>query len=134
MSRQQEILEADREQILVQLQALREAVQVEVDTDPDEGDPDLHEREKNMSLIAALRSELASVESALRAIALGTYGICERCGVTIPPERLEVRPEATFCVRCQAEVERLIRRGLMPAIRVKQETLGTPRDTYRDGQ
>jgi RNA polymerase-binding protein DksA len=128
MSRQ-EILEADREQILVQLRALREAVQIEVDTDPDEGDPDLHEREKNMSLIAALQSELASVESALRAIKRGTYGICERCGMAIPPERLEVRPEATFCVRCQAEVERQIRRGLMPATRLRRETLEALEDT-----
>jgi len=127
MSRQ-EALEADRAQILAQLQALHEAVQIEVDTDPDEGDPDLHEREKNLSLIGALRNELASVERALRAIERGTYGICERCGVTIPPERLDVRPEAIYCVKCQAEVEGLIRRGLMPAARVRRETLGTLQD------
>ena len=111
MSRQ-EILEADRQQLLAQLQALREAVQIEIDTDPEEADPDLYEREKNFSLIAALNSELASVESALQALKLGTYGICERCGEAIPPERLEVRPEATLCVPCQTLVEAMLRRGI----------------------
>lgn len=110
---QRKRLEAERQRILAELQGLREAVRVEVDTDPDEGDPDLHEREKNLSLIAALESELASVETALRAMQRGSYGICERCGEPIPPERLEVRPEATLCVKCQAEVERLARRGIV---------------------
>lgn len=108
-----EVLEAEREQLLAQLSSLREAVQVEVDADPEEGDPDLHEREKNLVLISALEQELASTEYALRALNKGTYGICDRCGETIPPERLEVRPEAIYCVKCQAEVERLIRRGLL---------------------
>ena len=113
---QLEILEAERQTVLTQLRALREAVQIEVDTDPDEGDPDLHEREKNLSLIAALKRELDSVESALRAVRRGTYGICERCGEAIPPERLEVRPKATFCVKCQSEIDRLARRGIMRPI------------------
>jgi RNA polymerase-binding protein DksA len=120
---QQEILEAERDQILAQLRALREAVQVEVDTDPDEGDPDLHEREKNLSLIGALKKELASVDAALSAIERGTYGTCERCGLAIPPERLEVRPEATLCVSCQSEVERLIRRGFMPPTPLRKDVL-----------
>jgi DnaK suppressor protein len=108
-------LESEKELLLKQLRGLREAVQAEVDTDPDEGDPDLTEREKNLMLIAALEKELLSTESAIRALLKGTYGICERCGEPIPAERLEVRPEATHCVKCQAEVERLIRRGLMRA-------------------
>jgi RNA polymerase-binding transcription factor DksA len=95
------------------LQGLREAVQVEVDTDPEEGDPEVYQREKNLTLIAALEGEMLSIESALRAIKRGTYGICERCGEPIPSERLEVRPEATLCVKCQADVERLLRRGIM---------------------
>jgi len=108
-----EMLEAERQQVLARLQGLREAVQIEVDTDPEEGDPEVHEREKNLALIAALEGEMLSIESALRAIKRGTYGICERCGEPIRPERLEVRPEATLCVKCQADVERLLRRGIM---------------------
>jgi len=106
------VLETERQRILAELEHLREALRVEVDTDLEEGDPDLHEREKNLALVAALERELASIESALRAVNRGTYGICERCGQPIPLERLEVRPDATLCVQCQAEVERLARRGV----------------------
>jgi RNA polymerase-binding protein DksA len=113
VSRQQQ-LEAEREELVSRLRFLREAVQIEVDTDPEEGDPELYEREKNLALIAALSRELSSIDDALRAIRHGTYGVCERCGEAIPPERLEVRPEATLCVRCQAHVERLLRRGIVP--------------------
>jgi DnaK suppressor protein len=122
---QLEILEAEQQTVLAQLRALREAVQIEVDTDPDEGDPDLHEREKNLSLIAALERELNSVENALRAVRRGTYGVCERCGEAIPPERLEVRPEATFCVRCQSEIDRLARRGIMYPIPTRRRLVQT---------
>ena len=52
--------------------------------------------------------------TALRSIEKGKYGICERCGKDIDPERLEVRPDATLCINCQAEVEKLIRRGITP--------------------
>lgn len=106
-----EKLEAERRRILAELENLREALKVEVDTDVEEGDPDLYEREKNLTLLATLESELASIETALQALKQGTYGLCERCGQPIPPERLEVRPGATLCVQCQAQVERLARRS-----------------------
>ena len=34
----------------------------------------------------------------------GSYGICEDCGERIATERLEVLPEATRCVTCQARI------------------------------
>ncbi|WP_433030613.1 TraR/DksA C4-type zinc finger protein [Actinomycetospora sp. CA-053990] len=33
-------------------------------------------------------------------MAAGTYGVCERCGRPIAPERLEARPAARTCVTC----------------------------------
>ena len=50
---------------------------------------------------------------ALRRIEDGTYGICVDCGVTIPPARLQVKPEATRCIACQTECEHWLvgRRG-----------------------
>lgn len=44
--------------------------------------------------------EIASVMRALDRIEDGTYGICARCGEDIAPARLEVRPEASFCIKC----------------------------------
>lgn len=35
----------------------------------------------------------------------GSYGICERCGKPIGPERLQAVPEATRCVSCQVSSE-----------------------------
>ncbi len=89
---------------------LREWLQGEVDVDADEGDPDLAEREKNLSLLMPLERKLESVNAALRAIDKGKYGICERCGQPIDPARLEVRPDATLCLNCQREVERIAKK------------------------
>jgi DnaK suppressor protein len=40
----------------------------------------------------------------------GTYGICEACGAPVGKERLEAVPEATRCIRCQAEWEADLKR------------------------
>lgn len=47
-----------------------------------------------------LRALLADVTRALDKFDEGSYGICDRCGVAIPPERLEILPWAVLCVRC----------------------------------
>ena len=109
----QKLLE-EQKRIEVGLERLREALREEVDVDAEEGDPDLIEREKNVALLSQLERKLEDVHAALRAIDKGKYGLCERCGKEISPERLEVRPDATLCVQCQAEVEKLIKRGLLP--------------------
>ncbi len=46
-------------------------------------------------------SQLARVRAALVRVEDGTYGKCARCGIDIPPERLEYMPEAPFCIQCQ---------------------------------
>jgi len=103
------------------LERLREALWEEVDVDAEEGDPDLIEREKNVALVNQLENKMEGIHAALRAIDKGTYGLCERCGKEISAERLEVKPDATLCVQCQSEVEKLIRRGALP--RAPQEIL-----------
>lgn len=104
-------LEADRVQIASELDNLRELMQAEVDVEPDEGDAEIFEREKNAALIAVLERKLQDIDSALRSIEKGQYGTCERCGQPIEMERLEVKPDATLCLKCQQEVERLSRRN-----------------------
>ena len=101
----------ERTRLTGELERLREALKSEVDADADEGDPDLIEREKNVALVSQLERKKEDVEAALRLIEKGKYGTCERCGKEIPTERLDVRPDATLCVGCQAEVEKLIKRG-----------------------
>lgn len=121
MATREQIILRERRRLQEELQRLRgeterlaEALKVEVDVDSEEGDPDLIEREKNVALLAQLEGKISRVERALRQIDKGKYGVCERCGQEIPTERLEVRPDVAYCVSCQAEVEKLIKRGLPP--------------------
>lgn len=44
-----------------------------------------------------MRSE---VEQALARLEQGTHGLCVRCGVAIPKERLMAMPSATLCIAC----------------------------------
>ena len=112
--RERQKLLDEQKRIAGELERLREALKVEVDVDAEEGDPDLIEREKNVALVSNLEVKLARVHAALRSIEKGKYGVCERCGKEIPTERLDVRPDTTLCVTCQAEVEKLIKRGQTP--------------------
>ena len=110
---EREKLEAERNAILDDIEHLKEWLQGEVDVDADEGDPDLAEREKNLALLTVMERKLESVNSALRAMEKGRYGICERCGNPIDPARLEVRPDATLCLDCQREVERIAKKAAL---------------------
>jgi len=50
--------------------------------------------------------ELQDVEAALGRIAQGGYGVCIKCGGTIPVERLEAYPTAKRCHACQSMYEK----------------------------
>lgn len=53
-----------------------------------------------------LKKDLKEIESALKKIKKGTYGICERCKKQIAAERLEVKPQAVYCLKCEGELEK----------------------------
>lgn len=101
----------EQEHVQDELNRLRELMQTEVDIELDEGDAEVFEREKNAALIAVMEIRLQDIQTALRSIEKGSYGICARCGKPIEPGRLEVKPDATLCLSCQQEIERLSRRG-----------------------
>ena len=101
VAKEQRKLLEERVQVSAELEHLRELMQAEVDVEPDEGDAEIFEREKNAALIAVLERKLQDIDSALRSIEKGQYGICERCGRAIEIERLEVKPDATLCLNCQ---------------------------------
>ncbi len=70
----------------------------------DEHDPEgatlAFERQHAAALLEAAREQVAAVDDALRRLAEGRYGVCERCGQPIGAERLAARPTAVTCVRC----------------------------------
>ena len=49
--------------------------------------------------------ELRQIEESLRKIEIGTYGICDMCGVVIPLGRLKAKPFAKFCTECRIVYE-----------------------------
>ncbi|WP_010693462.1 TraR/DksA family transcriptional regulator [Saccharopolyspora spinosa] len=70
----------------------------------DEHDPEgatlAYERAQVQSLLADVRRELDELERATARLDKGTYGICQRCGKSIAPERLEALPAAATCIAC----------------------------------
>ncbi len=63
---------------------------------------DLAEEAIDLALEHAERERLAQVEAALRRVADGTYGTCERCGRPVGTNRLYAQPWATRCIDCAA--------------------------------
>ena len=61
------------------------------------------ELEKRLSLEKRIREQLAEVEHALHKFEEETYGLCDSCGQSIDPARLEALPQATLCLDCKAQ-------------------------------
>jgi DnaK suppressor protein len=100
-----EMLEKERAVILAELSRLRETLKAEIGSDIGEGEPELVGRDLVMTMIKSQQRKLESVEEALVQIQRGQYGICEKCGEPIDPERMEILPETTLCVKCKSSVE-----------------------------
>ncbi|HXF61918.1 MAG TPA: TraR/DksA family transcriptional regulator [Caldilineaceae bacterium] len=98
-----------RKQVLKELGHLHECMQVEIDLEPDEGDEEIVELDRNAVITAILNRRLQAIDAALHLIDEGRYGVCARCGQPILQERLLAQPDATLCVQCQREIERLER-------------------------
>lgn len=106
-------LQAERERLLSERELaeqevarLREFLQTEPELELDEGDPEYVVREQNLALLRNFEDRLQEINTALQNLDSGTYGICERCGKPIDPERLRIVPEATLCVPCKSELEK----------------------------
>jgi RNA polymerase-binding protein DksA len=50
--------------------------------------------------------ELRKIDSALRRVTAGTYGICEDCDQKIDARRLEAQPTTSRCIYCQTSHEK----------------------------
>jgi RNA polymerase-binding transcription factor len=77
--------------------------------DPADAGANLSESERSEAILALARVQRTEVLEALRRIELGTYGTCVDCGAPVPEGRLEARPEAARCVKCQGKWDRLRR-------------------------
>ncbi len=62
--------------------------------------PDAANTDIYAATIATTRQSLADTTAALLRIEASRYGMCETCGGEIPPERLDILPQARHCVAC----------------------------------
>ena len=75
---------------------------VQFDEESGEGDTVNVERERDLALSAQAMGEVIAIDVALEKIESGTYGVCEKCGESIPKERLKALPHAALCVKCKS--------------------------------
>ncbi len=74
--------------------------------DPADAGANLSEADRSEAVLEAAREQRGRVLDALSRIANGAYGTCVDCGDLVPEGRLEARPEAARCVRCQSKYDR----------------------------
>ena len=101
------------EQVRAQGTALRAAIDdmrvtrsltVADDEHDPEGSTVSLDQARDAALLDRAERTLAELVAAQERLAAGRYGVCERCGRDIPPERLVARPEARVCVPCARRV------------------------------
>ena len=85
---------------------LRELVRAVQASDLADGSSGVIERLTLRPLDSAEARRLRLIESALARLREGNYGVCLRCGRSIPRERLEAIPYATLCIACKSADER----------------------------
>lgn len=71
----------------------------------DEDGTDAFERVTSLDRASADQSQIFQINTALRAIIEGTYGLCESCGEKIERPRLQALPFAKTCIKCQSVME-----------------------------
>jgi len=112
LAKQQHALYAARAERLAEAEALKaEADQMALDAEPGdtqfddesgEGSTTAVDRERDLALSAQARAEVVEIDVALDKVDEGLYGVCDRCGKSIPKARLEVIPWAALCVTCKS--------------------------------
>ena len=85
-----------------QLAQDRDPGDVQFDEESGQGDSMNVERERDLALSAQALASIDEIDRALGKIVAGTYGICEKCGESIPKERLKALPFASLCVTCKS--------------------------------
>ena len=70
------------------------------DNHPAEIASELFDIGQQMALKKLQEKEIEEIERAKKKIEEGTYGICEGCGSSIDPKRLELLPHAKLCIDC----------------------------------
>lgn len=93
-------LHARLEELESRAEEIEDDLRHPLDADSSEQAIDLSDDEALAGVSGVLRREIADIRAALSRIEDGSYGICDRCGESIAPARLEALPTATRCINC----------------------------------
>ena len=107
-TRQRE-LDEEIQSLTADIQAMTENESLESGTGgshPGNEGSDVRDAEQSVTIRRDLEVMREQVGEALQRMDDGTYGLCQRCGKPINPERLEALPYAAYDIECQAEMER----------------------------
>jgi RNA polymerase-binding transcription factor DksA len=110
----------DVEKIKRKLEAKREKLLSNIpkqsrkpEANPNSGDlARLYDRwQRNTSLDQMLEKHLADIDSTLKRLEEGTYGICTSCGEPISKARLAALPQTCLCLKCRRKQEKRFARS-----------------------
>jgi DnaK suppressor protein len=94
------LLLAERAEVTQELETLTSRLETKGDYELGEGDPMIYQWEFNLVMRDRAQQHLAEIEEALQQLDMGIYGLCEKCGRPIEPERLAVLGHTTVCSQC----------------------------------
>ena len=102
------LLQAQQEVLRQHRRSLREAPPLEsvVGADDEERAAQEFEAGLDIALLEMRARQCQEIETALRLLESGTYGLCMDCDEPIVPSRLLARPFAVRCRNCQEALER----------------------------
>lgn len=101
------MIEEEQKKITLQIQNLKSE---DPFLDPDHVsdnaavDTDVREQVGHDTIEAEIKDSqkrLVELSLALETLKKGTYGVCQRCNKDIPQARLELVPEAKYCIECK---------------------------------
>ena len=93
-------LQRELQELRRQIATLEAGLEEKPDYGMGKGDPSITRWELDQAMLSDLKRRANSLEQQLSRISQGTYGVCERCGAPINPDRLAVLPDATLCIEC----------------------------------
>lgn len=94
-------LEKEKKEIEKELEGHSKVPDFGSDVDQDQETDESGDFGNQLSIYQTFKNWLADVESALRKIGKGKYGICEKCGKEISPDLLKINPESRLCKECK---------------------------------
>lgn len=91
----------EKEEIEKELKRHKDMPDFGSDVDSDEETDESEELSNQLALVQTYKNRMADINSALKKIQNGKYGICEKCKSEIALKLLQINPESRLCQKCK---------------------------------